>query len=290
MADPVDEILDYVDVDDDAPAKKIGSMMKGHYAGTHAAGFRDFLLSPELNHAIGDCGFEHPSQVQQECIPQALLGTDIICQGKSGMGKTAVFVISVLHQLDPVPGEISCLVIAPTRELSFQICSEFKRFTKYLPAVKTSVIFGGIPKSNHVQLLKAEKPNVLVACPGRCHELAREKVIDLSKVRYFVIDEADKVLEKEDMRHDVDQIGSIFIENDSIENHIQHENRYKLPLPPLKLTEIFKCNCQSPKNLLNNTNRQKSIKKRNDEALTIDISASRSNVQFGRMSIAVKRR
>jgi ATP-dependent RNA helicase UAP56/SUB2 len=209
MADPVDEILDYVDVDDDAPLKKAISIVRGHYAGTHAAGFRDFLLSPELNHAIGDCGFEHPSQVQQECIPQALLGTDIICQGKSGMGKTAVFVISVLHQLDPVPGEISCLVIAPTRELSFQICSEFKRFAKYLPAVKTSVIFGGIPKSNHVQLLKAEKPNVLVACPGRCHELVREKVIDLSKVRYFVIDEADKVLEKEDMRRDVDQIVKI---------------------------------------------------------------------------------
>jgi ATP-dependent RNA helicase UAP56/SUB2 len=122
------------------------------------------------------------------------------------MGKTAVFVISVLHQLDPIPGEISCLVIAPTRELSYQICSEFSRFAKFMPAVKASCIFGGIPKSQQERLIREEKPNVLVACPGRCLELVKDKTLDLSKIRFFVIDEADKVLEKEDMRSDVKRI------------------------------------------------------------------------------------
>lgn len=62
---------------------------KGHYVGIHASGFKDFLLKPELLRAIVDAGFEHPSEVQHESIPQAVLGGDIICQAKSGMGKTA---------------------------------------------------------------------------------------------------------------------------------------------------------------------------------------------------------
>eukprot|EP00444_Apocalathium_aciculiferum_P028970 CAMPEP_0183430506 /NCGR_PEP_ID=MMETSP0370-20130417/51707_1 /TAXON_ID=268820 /ORGANISM="Peridinium aciculiferum, Strain PAER-2" /LENGTH=95 /DNA_ID=CAMNT_0025615877 /DNA_START=74 /DNA_END=358 /DNA_ORIENTATION=+ len=70
---------------------KDGETKKGSYAAIHASGFKDFLLKPELLRAIVDCGFEHPSEVQHECIPQAILGTDILCQAKSGMGKTAVF-------------------------------------------------------------------------------------------------------------------------------------------------------------------------------------------------------
>jgi ATP-dependent RNA helicase UAP56/SUB2 len=62
---------------------------KGHYVGIHASGFKDFLLKPELLRSIVDAGFEHPSEVQHESIPQAVLGGDIICQAKSGMGKTA---------------------------------------------------------------------------------------------------------------------------------------------------------------------------------------------------------
>ena len=69
--------------------------------GIHASGFKDFLLKPELLRSIVDAGFEHPSEVQHESIPQAVLGGDIICQAKSGMGKTAVFVLATLHQLNP---------------------------------------------------------------------------------------------------------------------------------------------------------------------------------------------
>ncbi|CAK0843164.1 unnamed protein product, partial [Prorocentrum cordatum] len=73
---------------------------KGGFATIHSSGFRDFLLKAELMRAIVDCGFEHPSEVQHECIPQAILGTDILCQAKSGMGKTAVFVLACLQQID----------------------------------------------------------------------------------------------------------------------------------------------------------------------------------------------
>jgi ATP-dependent RNA helicase UAP56/SUB2 len=80
--------------------------IRGSYVSIHASGFKDFLLKPELLRAIMDCGFEHPSEVQHESIPQAILGTDIVCQAKSGMGKTAVFVLATLQQLEPVDGQV----------------------------------------------------------------------------------------------------------------------------------------------------------------------------------------
>ena len=75
--------------------KKDGAGKKGMVQ-IHSTGFKDFLLKPELLRAIVDCGFEHPSEVQHECIPQSILGEDVLCQAKSGMGKTAVFVLAVL--------------------------------------------------------------------------------------------------------------------------------------------------------------------------------------------------
>merc|ERR1719305_1365280 len=84
---------------------------KGNYVAIHASGFRDFLLKAELQRAIVDCGFEHPSEVQHECIPQAILGSDILCQAKSGMGKTAVFVLAGLQQLDASEKAVKVLVI-----------------------------------------------------------------------------------------------------------------------------------------------------------------------------------
>ncbi len=80
--------------------------MRDSYVSIHASGFKDFLLKPELLRAIMDCGFEHPSEVQHESIPQAILGSDIICQAKSDMGKTAVFVLATFRQLEPVDGKV----------------------------------------------------------------------------------------------------------------------------------------------------------------------------------------
>jgi len=125
--------------------KEGADVKKGNYAAIHASGFRDFLLKPELLRAIVDCGFEHPSEVQHECIPQAILGTDILCQAKSGMGKTAVFVLACLQQLDASDKAVKVLVICHTRELAYQIKHEFDRFAKYFTEVKTGVVYGGMP-------------------------------------------------------------------------------------------------------------------------------------------------
>jgi len=213
-----EEIVDYDEEgsDNESSDKKAAasSEIKGSYAGIHASGFRDFLLKTELLRAVTDCGFEHPSEVQQESIPQAVLGQDVICQAKSGMGKTAVFVLAVLQQLDPVDNQVDSLVLCHVRELAYQICQEFMRFSKYLEGVRVKVFFGGIPEENHRRLLEdpAKHPHIVIGTPGRILQLTKLKnkttnkpLLDLSNLKRFILDECDEML-KIDMRQDVQEI------------------------------------------------------------------------------------
>jgi ATP-dependent RNA helicase UAP56/SUB2 len=179
---------------------------KGSYANIHATGFKDFLLKPELNRAIVDCGFEHPSEVQHECIPQAILGTDVLCQAKSGMGKTAVFVLACLQQIDASEKAVKTMVICHTRELAYQIKHEFDRFAKYFQDVKCGVVYGGVPIRQDKEMLKESCPHILIGTPGRVLGLLREQDLKLDKLTQFVLDECDKCLDKLDMRKDIQQI------------------------------------------------------------------------------------
>lgn len=163
-------------------------------------------MKPELLRAIQDCGFEHPSEVQHECIPQAILGMDVLCQAKSGMGKTAVFTLAVLQQIEPVDGEVSCIILGHTRELAFQIAHEFDRFSKYLPNIRSSVIYGGVPVRQHKELLSENTPHIVVGTPGRVKDLISQGILKADKIKFFVVDECDKVLEALDMRRDVQAI------------------------------------------------------------------------------------
>eukprot|EP00743_Colponemidia_sp_Colp-15_P000258 GILK01000301.1.p1 GENE.GILK01000301.1~~GILK01000301.1.p1 ORF type:complete len:442 (-),score=96.76 GILK01000301.1:163-1440(-) len=213
MADAAqdDDLVDYEEepeeqTEADQKAGGATEIKKGSYAGIHSSGFRDFLLKPELLRSIVDCGFEHPSEVQHECIPQAILGMDVLCQAKSGMGKTAVFVISCLQQLDVQAGTTSILVLCHTRELAYQIRNEFERFSKYLPSVKTGVFYGGAPIKEQREALKNDPPHIVVGTPGRILQLAREKALKLDNIKHFVLDECDRMLESLDMRRDVQEI------------------------------------------------------------------------------------
>ncbi|KAI9342116.1 ATP-dependent RNA helicase uap56 [Pilaira anomala] len=222
-ADHADDLIDYEEEDEQTIQQEAAAAQqaealnaddddkkdkKGSYVGIHSTGFRDFLLKPELLRSIVDCGFEHPSEVQQECIPQSILGMDVLCQAKSGMGKTAVFVLATLQQLEPVNGEVSVIVLCHTRELAFQIKNEYARFSKYLPDIRTEVFYGGVPMTKDIELLKDKSkcPHILVGTPGRVLALIREKHLKLANVKHFVLDECDKMLEQLDMRRDVQDI------------------------------------------------------------------------------------
>jgi len=200
-----EEILpDYEDSGDEGNANTDTKALPSSGA-VHDGGFQDFLLKNELMRAIADCGFEHPSEVQHECIPAAILGTDLICQAKSGMGKTAVFVLSTLHLIEKEKN-IVALVITHTRELAYQILEEFNRFTKYLPHVKAKVVYGGVPVQQDIKELAAETPQILIGTPGRVLHLAMEGKINLQGVKHFILDECDQMLEELDMRVDVQKI------------------------------------------------------------------------------------
>uniref|UniRef100_A0A8C0D5X6 RNA helicase n=1 Tax=Balaenoptera musculus TaxID=9771 RepID=A0A8C0D5X6_BALMU len=178
--DVENELLDYEeDEEPQAPPESTPAApkkdVKGSYVSIHSSGFRDFLLKPELLRAIVDCGFEHPSEVQHECIPQAILGMDILCQAKSGMGKTAVFVLATLQQIEPVNGQVS-------------------------------VFFGGLSIKKDEEVLKKNCPHVVVGTPGRILALVRNRSLNLKNVKHFVLDECDKMLEQLDMRRDVQEI------------------------------------------------------------------------------------
>jgi len=219
-----EELVDYDEEDQDQTAEKDvaadGAQKRGNYVAIHSSGFRDFFLKAELLRAIGDAGFEHPSEVQNECIPQAITGSDILCQAKSGMGKTAVFVISALQQLNPTENAVLVLVIAHTRELAFQIKNEFDRFSKHLSGIRTDVVYGGTPVPVDIAKVTGDKiPHILIGTPGRLLGLCKATkdaprgprtgrmtdtpALNLDKLKHFVIDECDKVLEKLDMRQDV---------------------------------------------------------------------------------------
>lgn len=212
MADN-DDLLDYEDEEqaeqqtadgatEAAPKKEV----KGSYVSIHSSGFRDFLLKPEILRAIVDCGFEHPSEVQHECIPQAVLGMDILCQAKSGMGKTAVFVLATLQQLEPSENHVYVLVMCHTRELAFQISKEYERFSKYMAGVRVSVFFGGMPIQKDEEVLKTACPHIVVGTPGRILALVNSKKLNLKHLKHFILDECDKMLESLDMRRDVQEI------------------------------------------------------------------------------------
>lgn len=143
----------------------------------------------------------------------------MLCQAKSGLGKTAVFVLTTLQQIEPVPGECATLVMCHTRELAYQIKNEYARFSKYLPDIKTGVFYGGTPMQKDIEALlnKDTHPHIIVATPGRLNALVRDKHLRLGSVKVFVLDECDKML---------DQIGKSHMNTRIYVQKLSHHFRY----------------------------------------------------------------
>jgi ATP-dependent RNA helicase UAP56/SUB2 len=179
--------------------------------GTHSAvalgGFQDFCLKTELSNAIRENGFEHPSEVQHQALPQAMLGADVLAQAKSGMGKTAVFVFALLEQIKKLgEGEkpyCQGVVLVHSREMAHQILTEFNRFNKYLPYCSTGCFYGGVPEDDNIRAIKKQVPAIAIGTPGRMMSLVQGKFLDVSRVKYFVVDEFDQVLADAKMARDV---------------------------------------------------------------------------------------
>ncbi len=156
--------------------------------------FTETNLSPELLKAIGELGYEQPTEIQKQTIP--FIQTDIrdlIALAATGTGKTAAFSLPILDNLDDNSRKIQFLVLCPTRELCLQIAKDIKNYTKYLPSIKTTAVYGGSSIMEQIRSLK-EKPQIIVGTPGRVIDLIGRKALDFSEIQWLVLDEADEML------------------------------------------------------------------------------------------------
>jgi ATP-dependent RNA helicase RhlE len=154
-------------------------------------------LFPVLLNAVATAGYSEPTPIQQQVIPAVLAGRDVLGIAKTGSGKTASYVLPILHQLQQAGGckyrEPTVLVLVPTRELADQVQRVFNEFLPALSERQTCLaIYGGV--SINPQMQEIGKANVLVATPGRLLELIEKNAVKLSSIRILVLDEADKML------------------------------------------------------------------------------------------------
>ncbi|KAK9867151.1 hypothetical protein WJX84_010362 [Apatococcus fuscideae] len=178
-----------------ALAKRDNRVQTEDVLNTKGSEFEDFFLKRELLRGIYEKGFEKPSPIQEESIPIALQGRDILARAKNGTGKTAAFCIPTLERVDPSKPDIQALLLVPTRELALQTSQVCRELGKFLN-LEVMVTFGGMPLKDDIMRLY-NTVHVVVATPGRILDLANKGVAKMHNCKILGMDEADKLLSQE---------------------------------------------------------------------------------------------
>ena len=159
--------------------------------------FHSIGLNSKILKAISEKGYIEPSPIQEKSIPPILKGKDLLASAQTGTGKTAGFTLPMLNILSERPFEkhrkIKALILTPTRELAAQIYENVKEYSKYT-SIKSTVIFGGVNQNPQVKSLR-QGVDVLIATPGRLLDLKAQNLLSLSNIEFFVLDEADRMLD-----------------------------------------------------------------------------------------------
>ena len=157
--------------------------------------FESTGLKAEIKKALGEMGFTSPTEVQVEAIPYALEGKDLIVRSKTGSGKTGAFAIPILDMLVQQPSKsgVHALVIAPTRELAIQISDVFTKIGKYT-RIRNAIVYGGVSINPQADKIRSGA-SIVIGTPGRIIDLMERGMLDLSKIKFLVLDEADIMLE-----------------------------------------------------------------------------------------------
>jgi len=158
-----------------------------------AVGFAALGLHPELLRALSDVGYESPSPIQAATIPPLLEGRDVLGQAQTGTGKTAAFALPILSRIDLKPGKPQALILAPTRELAIQVAEAFQRYATYMPGLQVLPIYGGQSYGPQLHSLK-RGVQIVVGTPGRVIDHLDRGTLDLSELKFLVLDEADEML------------------------------------------------------------------------------------------------
>jgi ATP-dependent RNA helicase DeaD len=152
--------------------------------------FEEIGTHPELVAALNRMGITSPTLVQETSVPIAVTGKDLVVRSKTGSGKTVAFLIPILQQLDPRAG-LQALILTPTRELAEQIFVEVRKMTR---AFHATTIYGGVSMNPQIDAIR-KGAQIVVATPGRLLDHMRQGTIDLSRIRFAVLDEADRMLD-----------------------------------------------------------------------------------------------
>nr|OQO27225.1 ATP-dependent RNA helicase DHH1 [Rachicladosporium sp. CCFEE 5018] len=174
---------------------KDGRVQTEDVTATKGLEFEDFYIKRELLMGIFEAGFEKPSPIQEETIPVAITGRDILARAKNGTGKTAAFVIPTLERINPKVQKTQALLLVPTRELALQTSQVCKTLGKHL-GINVMVLTGGTGLKDDIIRLN-DTVHIIVGTPGRILDMASRGVADLSAAHTFVMDEADKLLSPE---------------------------------------------------------------------------------------------
>jgi len=160
--------------------------------------FAGLELAQPLLRAISDEGYTTPSPIQGKAIPPLLEGRDLLGVAQTGTGKTAAFALPLLHRLGsdcgkPISRSPRALILAPTRELAGQIVDSLKSYSRHMP-IRSAVVFGGVSIRPQIKMMTSGV-HILVATPGRLLDLMNQGYVHLDKVEYFILDEADRMLD-----------------------------------------------------------------------------------------------
>jgi ATP-dependent RNA helicase DeaD len=156
--------------------------------------FADLNIHPLVLQAVVELGYESPSAIQAATIPALMAGSDVVGLAQTGTGKTAAFAIPILSKIDTTSKATQALVLAPTRELALQVAEAFGRYGAKLPRVNVLPIYGG--QSYVVQLAGLKRgAQIVVGTPGRVIDHLERGTLDLTRLDYLVLDEADEMLQ-----------------------------------------------------------------------------------------------
>ena len=157
--------------------------------------FKGFNLCSAIIKALEEKGYQTPTAIQLQTIPHILSGKDIVASAATGTGKTAAFCLPILEKLSATKREhrVRALILTPTRELAIQVFDNLEYYGKYLP-LKCAVIFGGVPQIRQVREIR-DGIDILVATPGRLHDLMDQGILSLKQLEVLVLDEADRMLD-----------------------------------------------------------------------------------------------
>src|SRR3954452_18119167 len=159
----------------------------------HPVAFADLGIEERVLRALTDVGYESPSPIQAATIPLLLQGRDVVGLAQTGTGKTAAFALPILSRLELRQKTPQALVLAPTRELALQVCEAFERYAAHLPGVHVLPVYGG--QGYGVQLSALRRGvHVVVGTPGRIMDHLEKGTLDLTELRFLVLDEADEML------------------------------------------------------------------------------------------------